>query len=99
MKKDKCFYSISLPEAFIQILVEAVKTYPVTELYFGLDVKTPNEHIPHQKVSFVGCFTKKKIQVYLEVSKKNPKTQHENICHPLKVPDHTILQRLIENPN
>lgn len=38
LKKDECFYSISLPEAFIQTLLEAVKVYPVIAL-FGLDYR------------------------------------------------------------
>lgn len=49
-----------------------------------------------QKASFLGYFTKKYscIQKCLE-----NKTQHENIYHPFKVPDHAILQKFIENSN
>lgn len=42
LKKDECFYSISLPETFIEIWVEAVKTYPVIALHFGLVYRCQN---------------------------------------------------------
>lgn len=68
LKKDECFYIITLPDGFIHVSIETVKSCPVIEPLFGLHHGCQNTSwkIPELKASFVGCFTKKCIQKCLE---------------------------------